>query len=287
MHKKKKTKLSTYGVIALAIVTFLVLFIGYEVDQKRETESTKITIAQEQEKKIKADEEKAKADAEKSQLEQKVKSVGAGKTIKYIPMGDSLTSGYFATTEENSFVNKFCDLLKNKMSFTYVDKGISKAIGNNHYGSILAGALVKENIEAVNSQQPDLITIEYGTNDCSPQNNVSQDTFRTQLNTLIDSVTINVNRDPTIVLLTTWGNSESSGKLDDVIIEVGKERNIPVVNLKPIYSDWNNKGPKEIQTFRGASDNFHPNDNGHDEIANAIYEKVEPLLLEKYKNDAQ
>ena len=70
------------------------------------------------------------------------------------------------------------------------------------YGGLLSGGV--EGVTSVNSERPNLITIEFGSSDCSPQNHVDPKIFETELNNLIDGLTVKVGRDPIIVLVTTW-----------------------------------------------------------------------------------
>lgn len=218
---------------------------------------------------------KAEADAKAATEAQTFKATGHGHTIKYSPMGDSLTSGYFATTEQNDFVNKLSTLLSENMGFSVTTAEAGK------YGGLLSGGL--EGLKDVNSQSPNLITVEFGSSDCGPQNHVDPKIFETELNSLIDGLTVKAGKGPIIVLVTTWNQGTMGDPFDQVITEVGDERHIPVVNVKPIWSKPTTKGPANLNTFNGLSNAFHPNDDGHAQIAQAIYEQIKPILIDRIK----
>jgi lysophospholipase L1-like esterase len=195
-------------------------------------------------------------------------------TIKYCPIGDSLTAGFYAISEDKSFVNVLSQMLDSKMNFNVQTYVTAKP------GGIISDVL--NNIDKINEQKPDLITIEFGTNDSNIDKRIAPSTFANNLNQLIDSLTINVNRHPSIILVTTWNKGNSGKEFDNVIKDIGHKRNIPVADINSIALDTSAKGPKGIKTYKGIRDTFHPNDKGMDEIAKTIYDKAEPLLSERY-----
>lgn len=226
-------------------------------------EDNELTAAEKKEEKIK---------------NQKVDFKGA--SFKYSPIGDSLTAGFFASTADKKFTQVLSNMIEKEMNYD-VTLG-----GTGSYGGILSGGL--KAIPELNAQEPDLVSIEFGTNDCNAENNVPIDTFKKQLNTLIDGVTKDANRDPQIVLVTTWNQSVKCIPYDDVIKSVGEERDIPVADLENLwYNNPENKGPADVKTYNGTSDDFHPNDKGMKAIAETIFDKVEGPLKEKGLKEIQ
>lgn len=254
-----KRKSSIFLIVLLFFALIVTIIIGSIYDKYRET----------------------KIDAKIEERNDEFVNVGVGKQLKYIPLGDSLTAGYFATEESNAYVNVFCNMLKENMGFEVI-KADNKIIRNNRYGAVLQGTLTQENLSYVNSQKPDLVTIEYGTNDSNKENNVSPEVFKKQLNTLIDS--ISGDNKPIIALLTTWNKYNEGNGIDKVIKEVGQERHLPVVDLSDIWKNDNNKGPAGVNTWVGISDKFHPNDQGMKEIADKLYESTDKLIYNRFKN---
>lgn len=271
-------------VYAIALICFLVLaniavvYFGVQKEKKdRAKVDAEIKVANiaNAQAKVEAEARVAAAEAKVAEAAQALRVVGQGHTIRYSPMGDSLTAGYFATTEQNDFVNKLSTLLRDNMGL-----GVT-ALEAGNYGGLLSDAL--KVVANVNRQSPNLITIEFGSSDCSPQQHVDPKIFETELNNLIDGLTVKVGRDPIIVLVTTWDQGVMGDPFDQAIIKVGGERHIPVANVHPIWTMTETKGPPNRMTFNGPSDAFHPNDYGHGSIAEAIYQQVKPILLDRIK----
>ncbi|WP_140417758.1 SGNH/GDSL hydrolase family protein [Desulfosporosinus sp. FKA] len=265
-----------YPYPGVALICFLVLalaaimYFGAQNDKKVQAKiDESIRAAKIADTKTNAEEDANIAEA------QTIKVMGHGHTIKYSPMGDSITAGSFATTEQNDFVHKLSTSLIKKMGFSVT----TFAAGN--YGGLLSTGL--KGLNGVNSQNPNLITIEFGSVDCNTQHQVDPKIFETELNNLIDGLTVKVERDPIIVLVTTWNQGPMGVPFDQVITKVGNERHIPVANVEPIWSNPTNKGPESSTTFNGPSDAFHPNDYGHEAIAEAIYQQIKPILIERIK----
>lgn len=193
--------------------------------------------------------------------------------LVYSAIGDSLTAGYYSSTENKRFVNVLSSLLENKMGFSV------KTFSNGNYGGTLSNGL--KAINQINSQRPDLVTVEFGTNDLNEQNNVPVNIFKNELNKMIDGITQNVNKTPKIVLVTTWNQGEKSQPFDDAIYSVGKKRHILVANVSALWHDSSNIGPAGKRTFQGKSDNFHPNDKGHAAIAQTIFDVVKDEINTK------
>lgn len=189
--------------------------------------------------------------------------------LTYSPMGDSLTGGYYASTSETKFTSVFAGIIQDKMGFSVTQDGI----GN--YGGKLEEGL--ESVSAISEKNPDIVTIEYGTNDSDPNNgNVEIEDFEANLNEMIDGLTDD--DPPLIILVTTWNQGEKAIPYDNVIKKVGEERNLPVVDISHIWARSDTKGPAGVETEKGESDNWHPNDLGMELIAEAIFKVAAPYI---------
>lgn len=248
-----------YVLLGLIILTAFVIFSGmkYQNYKKEELENKMSSYA------VK---EKSNTD-EKIEEDLFIENRG---TLAYSYMGDSLSEGYYASTEDKRFVQVYADMLKEKMGYDV------KVAGNSGYGGTTINGL--NGIDEINSQNPDLITIEFGTNDSDPQNGSNIDTFTANLNQMIDGVSKNGEKEPKIILVTTWYQSDKAIPFDNAIKEIGKNRGIPVADISDIWKDATNKGPEGKETFKGLSDNWHPNDKGMKLIAERIFEASKEIL---------
>lgn len=262
--RKKTLLILVLSMVAIGVITYGQL-------QNRQQQKVHTEIARAETQRI-AD-EKAKEEEAMHQL--KIK--GEGHTIRYFALGDSLTEGYYATSYDNTFVQLIGNKLRDRMSF---DVDIEQ---HGLAGSKLAWGLGE--VSKINEAEPDLVTIEFGTNDADPKKNPTDlELFESHLNELIDGITVDVDRNPAIVLVTTWRMSEYGVPYDNIIKKVAKERNIPVAAVNAASMDNLNVGPEGRDTYLGKSDIYHPNDRGMEQISEIIYEQVEPLMV-KFVDD--
>ncbi|HIY57002.1 MAG TPA: SGNH/GDSL hydrolase family protein [Candidatus Tetragenococcus pullicola] len=190
-------------------------------------------------------------------------------TIIYSPMGDSLTEGYFASTSDKRFVEVYAKMLEDNLGYQVDVEGVSGYGGTTENGV--------KGLDDIVSQQPDLVTIEFGTNDADPNNGSSIDTFAANLDLMIDTLT-SQEKIPKIILVTTWNQGEKAEPFDEAIKAIGEKYDLPVADISDIWKDSSKKGPEGVETFKGTSDNFHPNDTGMQKIAEKIYEVSENMM---------
>lgn len=190
--------------------------------------------------------------------------------IVYSPMGDSLTEGYFATSSDKRFVEVYAKMLEDKLGYQVDVQGVAG------YGGTSINGI--NGLEEIKSQSPDLITIEFGTNDADPANGSDIETFKANLDTMIQTVSTIGNKKPKIILVTTWNQGDKAIPFDKAIKEAGKKYDLPVADISNIWKDSSTKGPEGVQTFKGLSDNWHPNDEGMQRIAEKIYDVSENTL---------
>lgn len=190
--------------------------------------------------------------------------------IVYSPMGDSLTEGYFASSSEKRFAEVYAKMLEDKLGYQVDVEGVAGYGGTTENGV--------KGLDEIAAQSPDLITIEFGTNDADPQNGSSIDTFKANLDLMIDTVSNIKGKNPKIVLVTTWNQGEKAAPFDEAIKAAGEKYGLPVADISDIWADSANKGPEGVETFKGTSDNWHPNDVGMQKIAERIYQVSEEIL---------
>jgi acyl-CoA thioesterase-1 len=196
------------------------------------------------------------------------------KTLVYSPFGDSLGVGLYASSKNNRYVSVLSNLIHKKMGYD-----VKIMPGSTVSGSGLTDNGIP-NIQKIISEKPDLVTIEFGTNDSdgSRSKYLTPDQFKIKLETVVDELQ-KQKKSPKIILVTTWNIGQKSIAYDSVIETVGKEKNVHVADISSV---WSNRidtiTPKGDSTPFGISDGFHPNDRGHKEIAEAIYKKAYDLL---------
>ncbi len=230
-------------------------------------------LAQEkaEEEKLKAEEEKAKKKREKEQ--KKAFEEHEGEELTYLPIGDSLAVGFASSSVSKRYVSLFEKNIEKTMGYdVYIDKEITKS-----GGGLKDGALAQ--LDTIEEVHPDLVTIEYGTNDKNQNMKdiyLTPQEFKDNLKKLVDYI-YDVNEDTKIILVTPW--KDTGIEYDSAIKTVGKEYSIPVVDITPIKNRQDIVDKKGTELASGAiSDGWHPNDKGHKLIAEAIYEQAFDLL---------
>jgi acyl-CoA thioesterase I len=196
-----------------------------------------------------------------------------GEEFTYSPLGSSLTAGYYASKEDKKFASVLSNYIQEEMNYKVSLEGHSA-----HEALLMHGL---DAAPEINKQEPDLVSIEFGTSDCSAKNNIPLDTFQKQLDLLVDDLTGEGTSKPQVVLLTTWSAGERCQAFDEAVKTVGEEHDFPVVDLSEVWGESSNVGRKGVQTYNGVSDNLYPNDQGMEVIAGKIFEEVEGPLKER------
>jgi len=131
-------------------------------------------------------------------------------------------------------------------------------------------------------QQPDITTIEFGTNDSAyGTDSKNLGDFTNNLDTLISRVKSETNSK--ILLLTTWSPSDGKYIENDVIYDrqiknIAKKYDVPIVDLSTIWKNNPKVTANDLgysQVYDRQKDQFHPNQLGHQEIARLLYETVQ------------
>ncbi len=196
--------------------------------------------------------------------------------ICYAPMGDSISQGLFAENRKSGFVFKLADQLAMATGKKIKLRGLSE-VGKTatDFGAPCLPMIIR--------QKPALVTIEFGTNDAfegpTPTN---LQLYRNSLKKIIES--LKEKTDSQIILMTAWTNpkypvTSSIIQFDQVCREVGAKLEVPVADLSDI---WRNRsdvfGPagRLIPDFSkwGGSDDFHPNQRGHQLIAEKLFKII-------------
>lgn len=258
------------SLFTLIIITVFVLFFGnsyyhQKVEKSMEQSRRAMVLEAKREKAAKLAEQKAII-AEQKAVYEKHK----GETLTYIPMGDSIGEGYASYDSDHRYVEVFQDTLQEKMGF---DVSIEEEIVASGKG-LKDHGLPKKSI--IKEHQPDLVTIEFGTNDAAPDRveaYVDPETFEEELNSLVKYIR-SVSPDTKMVLVTSW----KIEKYDYIIRKVGEDNEVPVADIADVWSRNDTVDPKGTQLKHSKSDGWHPNNLGHQLIAEAIYEQAYEIL---------
>ncbi|WP_179220475.1 SGNH/GDSL hydrolase family protein [Rhodococcus sp. NCIMB 12038] len=112
----------------------------------------------------------------------------------------------------------------------------------------------------------DLAVVELGTNDV---NNTPPEAFRGAYSRVVTSVRT-ANPSAGLICAGAWGAEVNTTPYDDAIRQVCRDAGGTYVPLYSLYINASLRGPEGAQIGGQIADNFHPNDLGHEAIANAL-----------------
>lgn len=263
----------------MLIVFVVALALGFSsYNHKLAKTKAEAQVFSEEESLNEAKQAKAEAQAKEKAKEEEKKRFEQhkGEKLIYSPMGDSLAKGAFATTEDKRYVAVLAKEIEQKLGYDVV---VKKGVTYDGTG-VKDGGLT--HVSQLVSESPDLVTIEYGVNDANKNQKKAYTTpeeFKKNLSTLVDDILSKSTKKPIIILTTTWNNGENSKLYDPIIAKVAEDKNIPLANIIPVWQYRNDTfGPEGRKTVYGTSDAWHPNDKGHKEIAESIFEVAKKEL---------
>ena len=188
--------------------------------------------------------------------------VKAYKPDKRIMMyGDSITHGYDALNPSLSYAERFCRMMNAEV--------FNKAIGGETFFPQLAEE--KDNIN------PDLITVAYGTNDWN--GNIGYDTYMENCRRFYGNLSANYSDTPIFALTPIWRadyeEEREFGKFEN-IPECIKKATADIKNVEVIYGfDFVTHDESLYADLR-----LHPNNEGFEEYANNLYNKISGRIKE-------
>lgn len=197
--------------------------------------------------------------------------------LVYAPFGDSLSVGLFADKKATRFTSLFARQLARLTGKTVTEAGIAE-VGKT------ATNLGVPALPQLVAQHPDVITIEFGTNDAvGGATPTALATYQQALTTIV--TTLQKETSAQLILMTTWSPNQgpyvnADLKFDAVVKAVGQTYQVPVVDLATIWQghdDVTGSAGTVIPDFtaNGPRDTFHPNQRGHDQIAAQLIKTLE------------
>lgn len=181
--------------------------------------------------------------------------LGEDEVAQVTYVGDSLAAGLFASTEERTFR-------------ALTTAAVAAGGPSEEQGSAIVGGTVQSKLE-LNEQLPQdqhLYVVELGTNDVTQ---VDYQTFAVQYETLLERVR-EAAPEAALVCLGTWRPPAQGANFDLVIRQLCEEYDGVYRQLSDLQAEPSYRGPEGVDTFEGTSDDFHPNDAGHQ----AIHERL-------------
>lgn len=184
----------------------------------------------------------------------------ADRPLRVLFAGDTITGGYFASTQTKGF--------SQLISASLASHGdVEEVRGPNTGGKVdtLGG------LESIPSGL-ELAILQLGTIEVGERDDVAK--FSDEYATMLRNLKA---RSPTaaIICLSAWQSSEINvGAYDRVIREQCRIVGGQFVDVRPVFADLRNRGPEGVKTWAGVSDEFHPNDAGHQAIADKVLARI-------------
>jgi lysophospholipase L1-like esterase len=170
----------------------------------------------------------------------------AGKV--YVALGDSISAGKYATTQDGIFPTIVADRLQ--MNLDLVARSGAKA----------DWALPR--LVSIASAHPALVTIELGTNDAGFHTPAA--TFRSQYDVIVNAVS---SRGTRVLCIGSWLPAPD---YDAIIMQTCTAHGGTFVSLDGFYGVNAFHAPNGASSYLGRTDWFHPGDAGHEAIAAAV-----------------
>ncbi|HEX4215508.1 MAG TPA: SGNH/GDSL hydrolase family protein [Candidatus Dormibacteraeota bacterium] len=190
----------------------------------------------------------------------------AARPVRLLVVGDSLSVGYYASDLGASYV-------------TLLQQGLDR-----RGLSVSTTLIAKAGVTAVDASQwrlgipSDDIVVELGTNDYG--DSVPLSSFQAAYDTILWALR-RAAPQANLYCLGTWSNpaevnrtGATAGMYDTVIQSSCHIARGDYVDLSPFYEQTGNHGPAGAATYLGTSDWFHPNDAGHDAIAELLLQVI-------------
>ncbi|WP_461215326.1 SGNH/GDSL hydrolase family protein [Lacticaseibacillus sp. GG6-2] len=254
------------GTLVAIIAVVAIVFLGrqHQADILREQEASHASLVAKQATSSTATTSTTDHKASSS------KTAKQGKRFKYVALGDSLAAGDYTTKEDRAYQYEITRYLKNDLGFKPTLDGYWQAGGT-------IASIATPNYDSIVAMNPDLITIELGTNEQDPNNAdyARSVTFKTNLAGLVAKLQDDL-PNTKIILLTTW-QTETSAAYDKVIKSVGKKAAVPVVDISKVWENPKNISQQGDTSWTGTGDGYHPNDAGNKAIAKLVEKQLDQL----------
>lgn len=214
-----------------------------------------------------------KADAHSAQVRKEIDDAAAAyaasllvnvktpvdRPLRFMVPGDSLSGGYYASTEAKGFRS-------------IVSANLAKQVPVEELKASRAGAKLSTVGGLIGIPEGlDLAIIELGTNDTAGRTEIGA--FTTQYAALLRSIKEG-SPDVALICVGTWGSGAGTDPYDKAVEDSCKAQGGQFVKISTVYASTENHSKKGEPTWNGPADDFHPNDLGHQKIADLILERI-------------
>lgn len=183
---------------------------------------------------------------------------------KIVFIGDSISAGFYASTEADSFRGRV------RARFVCTSDLVSV------YGWLSEDV----DLTRVIATAGDIVVVEVGTNDASRYPGgvpVDPVDFEANLRAIADAARTG-NPACRLIFLSVWQAPPTRAPFDVRIAAVATDYGRHFVDLSSIKDEPANSMPGGVSTYLGVSDGWHPNDAGHRAIAAAVGQMIAKLL---------
>lgn len=192
-------------------------------------------------------------------LREAVKFPASG-PLKVLFIGDSLTAGYFSSTQDKGYSQLVVAELQKK--------GAVERLGGSKAGGNLSTV---GNLVSI-PQGFNIAVVELGTNDIQGKTDAA--VFPGQYEELLKKVQT-ASPDTALLCIGTWGSAGADTDAYDNAIKASCESHGgKYIDVSSEFAIASNRGPAGVTGWAGVSDNFHPNDAGHARLAALVMDHL-------------
>ncbi|MCM3485089.1 SGNH/GDSL hydrolase family protein [Kocuria rosea] len=183
----------------------------------------------------------------------------SSRSLKVLVIGDSLATGLHASNQARGFRPLTIEALEE-------DGPVEENHGHK------SGGTADEVLELTDlGKDNDLSIVELGTNDIGE---TEIEDFRGQYRELLNTIRED-SPDTQFLCAGTWQNRDLAGPYDAVIQDECEASDGVFVSMVQLHENEANRGPAgRNDVYEGPSDTFHPNDQGHQAIADRIMDHL-------------
>lgn len=257
MEHAARKRWAIVGLVALAIVAALVA--GAAILKPKPVESPAL-LEKAQKNSVEVQQKIAAAEAayEASLIANVKKPID--RPLRFMVPGDSLSGGYYSSTEAKSFRA----LVRAGLSATVEVEELKAAQAGANLSTVGGLVGIPENL--------DLAIIELGTNDTAGKTTIED--FTAQYDALLRTIK-NGSPEVALVCVGPWGAPGAGTDPYDKAVEAAcKAHGGQFVKISTVFGSTDNRTKKGEPSWLGPSDDFHPNDVGHQKIADLILERI-------------